>query len=361
LLNRYRLSTPIRLGWTVFISALLSFLVGFSLVGFLLLTAFFGVAHLVVRFPEVPFHKAALFSLVPLVLIALIYQVQGFLSVRDYLLQSSWGRGVVIFYYRYSPLPTELITPATERTQFAVWTDSKLAKTQKSWLLKRGIYPISTRKGADLALPGQAGEGPAVFEAIRHETAGKTVKWLKGKIRFSIYLAIPSLAILLLFLLGTDRLFTISKYYGIAFLLCLAFLSAFLIYHSLLQRAQEPTDTLPGEKVGDIRQWVQSPKKAGGHRVRENFVEYLASSNPAVRLWAATALAHLPSRNNVEVLMKIARSDPITIVRCKAIFALSHQRDMRVIPFLVSRLKGEEDWYVKHYLNRGLRRLGWTG
>jgi HEAT repeat protein len=94
---------------------------------------------------------------------------------------------------------------------------------------------------------------------------------------------------------------------------------------------------------------------------RECLERLLESTNPAVRLWAATGLADLPSRENVQSLMRVARQDPVAIVRCKAIFALSHQGERRVVPFLEGRLKGEEDWYVKHYLLRGLRGLGWAG
>jgi len=360
-LNRYRLSTPIRLGWTVFISALFSLLVGFSVLGFLLLIAFFGVVHLAVRIPDASFHKAALFSLIPLVLIAVVYQVQGFLPVRDYLLQNSWGRKVVTFYYRHSPLPAELITPPTERTQVVIWTHTPLRSTEKAWLLKTRIYTVSTRKGADLALPGDPRTGPGVLEAIREEIAGSTVKWLKGKIRFSIFLALPFLAIMLLFLLATDRLFTLSKYYAITLLLCLALLAALLIHRPLFRNAGELTGTLQGEKVEDIRNWVLSTKKTHDSRTRDRLVRLVSSTNPAVRLWAATALAYLPSKDNVEVLKSKALRDPIAIVRCKAIFALSHQGDRGVIPFLESRLKGSEDWYVKHYLFLALRRLGWIG
>lgn len=369
-LNRCRFSRPIRLGWTVFISAFFCFLLGFSPVGLLLLTAFFAWAHLAVRIPEAPFHKAALFSLIPLILVFAVYLTQSILLVRDYhqdfllvrdgLLQNSWGRRVVTFYYWYSPLPTELITPPTKRTQVAIWTGNPLARAERSWLLKRHIYTVSTRKGADFAFPCDAGQGPAVLDAIKKETGGRSVKRLSKTISYSISVATP-VAIMLLFLLATDRLFTLSKCYGIVPLLCVAFLSGLLIYRLLSQEAWESRGTLPSDKVEEVRHWVRQIKETGDLQTKDSFIGLLNSNKPAVRLWAATALAYLPSKDNVDILKTTARHDPIAIVRCKAISALSHQRDRRVIPFLVSRLKGAEDWYVKHYLVRALRRRGWIG
>lgn len=359
-LNRFRFSRPIRLGWTLLVSAFLSFLLGFSPVELLLFIAFFGLAHLIVRIPDAPFHKFALFSLIPLILIPVVYQDQGFLLIRDYLLQNSWGRKVVTFYYRYSPLSAELITPPTKRTQVAIWTGTPLGRAEKSWLLKKHIYTVATKKGADLALPGDIRTGTEVFVAIRKETVGRSVKRLRETIRFSIFVFTP-LAIILLFLLATDRLLPLSKYSRIVLLLCVAFLSTLLIYRALSQKAWESTGTLQGEKVEDIRRWALQAKRTEDLRTRDKFVRLLGSNDPAIRLWVATALAYLPSKDNVEILKTMARRDPIAIVRCKAIFALSHQEDRGVIPFLESRLNGGEDWYVKHYLLRALRRLGWIG
>jgi len=87
----------------------------------------------------------------------------------------------------------------------------------------------------------------------------------------------------------------------------------------------------------------------------------LREEDPSLRLWAATALAYLPCHDNLGVLESLAAEDPVAIVRCKAIFALSHQGDPGVVGFLESRLRGEEEWYVKHYLLRALRRVGWIG
>jgi HEAT repeat protein len=102
-------------------------------------------------------------------------------------------------------------------------------------------------------------------------------------------------------------------------------------------------------------------EKPRDEKTRRTLELFLENTNPAIRLWAATGLADLPSKENIPILIELARQDPVAIVRCKAVFALSHQRDRRVVPFLEGRLKGTENWYVKHYLLRGLRRMGWTG
>ncbi len=360
LLNRYRLPGRIRVGWTILITVFFSFVLGFSPLEFLLLAAFFGIAHMAVKIPDAPFHKVALLSLIPFILILFLYHAQGFLLVRDSLLQKAWGRGMVSFYYRYSPLAAELITPLTDRIQVAVWTNAALGMAEKSWLLKKGIYTLSTREGADLALPEDVRTGPAVLKSIERATSGKSVKRLRKTLFYSIFVAAP-LGIMLLSLLVTDSLLRRFKHSRVVLLASVICFSGFLAYHALSEMAWEPSETLPGEKVEEIRQWVFSAEKKGGYRARDNFVRYLGSNNPAVRVWAATALAHLPSKENVEILAVTARQDPLAIVRCKAIFALSHQGERRVIPFLESRLKGPEDWYVKHYLVRALRRLGWVG
>jgi hypothetical protein len=357
-LNRYKFSRRIRLGWTVLIPAFFSFLIGFSPLEFVLFTAFFGLAHMAVKIPDAPFHKIALFSLIPLMLILIFYQDRGFLLARDHLLQNSWGRKVVTFYYRYSPVSAELITPPSERVQVTIWTVNPLGRAEKSWLLKRGIYTVSTRKGADLVLPGDLRKGPAIFEAIRKGTAGRSVKRLRETIGYSMLLSAP-LAIMLFILLATDRLLTLSKHFKIVLLLSVTFLSALLIYRAFFQKAWEPTGTLPNERVEDIRHWALWAEKTGDMRSRTSFLRLLGSNNPGVRLWAATALAYLPSKENVERLTITASRDPIAIVRCKAIFALSHQGVREVIPYLEARLKEGEDWYVKHYLLRALRRLEW--
>ncbi len=158
-----------------------------------------------------------------------------------------------------------------------------------------------------------------------------------------------------------DRLLAVSKYSRIILIVCVASLSALLIYSLFSKNASKSGEGFPTENAEEIRKWVISENKKRNLETRETFITHLGSTNPAVRLWAATALAHLPSGENVEILATLARHDPVTIVRCKAIFALSFQGDRRVIPFLESRLKGKEDWYVKHYLFRALRRLGWSG
>ena len=362
-LNRYGFSRIVRLGWTVFVSAFWSFFLGFSPAELLLFAAFFGLVHLAIRIPQAPFHRAALLSLIaviPLLAIPVVDQGQAFLRVRDDLLQNPWGKKVVAFYYRYSPLAAEMITPPAERTQIAIWTVTPLGRADKSWLLKRRIYAVSTREGADLALPGDALTGPVVLKGIEEMTAGRNVKRLAKTIKYSIFFGAP-LAIMLFFLLATDRLFALSKYYGIGLLLCLAVLSALIVYPILSQKVWESTGTIEGKKVKDVRRWALEAKETGDQRSRERFLRLLGSNNPAVRVWAATALAYLPSEDNVEPLTRTARRDPVAIVRCKAIFALSYQGDRGVIPFLDSRIKGEEDWYVKHYLLRALRRLGWIG
>jgi len=359
-LTRFKFSRRIRLSWIVLVSALFSFLLGFSPVELLLLMGFFGLAHLAIKIPDAPFHKAALFSLIPLFLIYFAYHGQGFLAVRDHLLQNAWGKKVVDFYYWYSPLAAELITPPAERTQVTIWTDPPLEKTEKSWLLKRSVYPVSTRNGADLALSGDERKGPALLKVIRAEAPGQGVKRLRKTIFYSIFFSIP-LAIMLLVVLVTDRLLSLSKYARMVVLLCIVFVAAFLIYRGLSQRAWKSTGTLQGERVEDIRRWALQAERTKDPQARERLLGLLDSSNPTVRLWAATALAYLPSKGNVEILKTMAQRDPTAIVRCKAILALSHQQGRRVIPFLEARLKGEEDWYVKHYLLRALRRLGWIG
>lgn len=359
-LNRYRFSRPIRSSWTVLISAFLSFLLGFSLFELVLFTAFFAWSHLAVKIPDAPFHKIALSSLIPLIPFLVLYQDHAFLLARDYLLSNSWGRKVVTFYYRYSPVSAELITPPSERAQVTIWTDNPLGRAEKSWLLKRGIYTVSTRMGADLAIPGDARTGLAVLKAIRKEATGRSVKRLRETIGYSIFLSAPS-AIMLFILLATDRLLTLSKHFKIVLLLGVTFLSAFLIYRAISQKAWDPTGRLPSERVDDVRHWALWAEKTGDMRARTSLLRLLDSNNPAVRLWAATALAYLPSKENVGRLTITGSRDPIAIVRCKAIFALSHQGERGIIHFLEGRLKGEEDWYVKHYLLRALRRIGWIG
>lgn len=359
-LNRFRFSKPTRLGWTVLVSAILSLLLGFSPVELLLLAAFFALAYLAVRIPDAPFHKIALFSLIPLILIPMVYQDHGFLSLRDYLVQNRWGRKAVAFYYGYSPLAAEMITPPAGRTQLTVWTSTPLGRADKSWLLKRGIYTLSIREGADLALPGDARTGPAVLQAVEKATVRTGFNRLRETIYYSIFIGAP-LAMMLLSLLITDRLFTLSNFWGMGFLLGLALLSALLIYPPLSQKARKSTGWLHGERVEDVRRWALQARETEDPRARDRFLRLLGSENPALRLWASTALAYLPSSDNLEILETTARRDPVAIVRCKAIFGLSHQGDRGVIPFLESRIKGEEDWYVKHYLLRALRRLGWIG
>jgi hypothetical protein len=359
-LNRFRLSKPVRLGWTVLLAALASFVLGFHPLELLLFVGFFAAAHLAVNIPDAPFHKAALLILIPLILLGVLFRGPGFLTVRDFLLQNTWGEKTVTFYYRFSPFTAELITPRSERTQVTVWTGAPLGKAAKLALMRKGVYPISTKEGADLILPNNPTTGPAVLEAIQTRPKDSRANRLRQTIYYSIFFALP-LAIVLFLILATDRLLSLSRYVLIILVLCVGVLSAFLAYRALSQKAWEPGGAALGEGVETIRRWVLHGKRTGDPRTRQHVIEILNSNNPAVRLWAATALASLPSRNNVEPLKKIAANDPVQIVRCKAILALSHQRDRGVIPFLESRLKGQEDWYVKHYLFRALRRLGWIG
>jgi len=359
-LDRFRLPKSIRLGWTVFVSALFSFLLGFSPLELLLFVGFFGVVHLVVSIPNVSFHKVALFALVPLVMVPLLFRQQAFLGVRDYMLQNSLGEKAVAFYYQYSPITAELITPPRERTQVTIWTEIPLKQNEKSWLLRRGIYAVSTREAADLPLSGDLSTGPGIMKAVEKWTGGKSTHRLRRTIFYSIFIASP-LAIMLFVVFALDRLVTVSTYSRIVLIVCVTSFSGLLIYSLLLRNASESEKRFPTENVEEIRNWVISDKKTQDQETRKAFIKYLESDNPVVRLWAATALAHLPSMENVKILATVARRDPIAIVRCKAIFALSLLGDGRVVPFLESRLRGKEDWYVKHYLLRALRRLGWSG
>ncbi len=358
-LSRFRLRKSIRLGWTVLVSALFSLLLGFSPIELLLFVAFFGVANVAVKMPDPSFHRIALLALVPLVMVPLLFRQEGFLGVRDNLLQNPLGKKVVTFYYRYSPISAELITPPKERTQVSIWTETPLKQSEKSWLLKKGIYIVSTRDAADFDLSSDL-SGPEIIKAVQKWTGGRSTQRLRRTILYSILIVSP-LAILLFALLAVDRLLAVSKYSRIILIVCVASLSALLIYSLFSKNASKSGEGFPTENAEEIRKWVISENKKRNLETRETFITHLGSTNPAVRLWAATALAHLPSGENVEILATLARHDPVTIVRCKAIFALSFQGDRRVIPFLESRLKGKEDWYVKHYLFRALRRLGWSG
>jgi hypothetical protein len=313
-----------------------------------------------VKISDAPFHKAALLILIPLILIGVLFREQGFLTVRDALLQNRWGEKTVAFYYRFSPFTAELITPPSERTQVTIWTGAPLGKATEITLIRKAVYLVSTQEGADLIIPNNPTTVPAILEAIKTQPPDSPTNWLRQAIYYSIFVALP-LAIILFLILVIDRLLSLSRYGLIVLVLCVGVFSAFLTYRVLSQKPWEPGGTPLGERVETLRRWVLHGDRAGGSRTRRLFIELLDSSNPAVRLWAATALASLPSRNNVEPLKDMAVNDPVPIVRCKAILALSHQRDRGIMSFLESRLRGQEDWYVKHYLFRALRRLGWTG
>ncbi len=198
------------------------------------------------------------------------------------------------------------------------------------------------------------------MKAVEKWTGGKSIRRLRRTIFYSIFIASP-LAITLFVLFALDRLVMVSTYSRIILIVCVASLSGLLIYNLLSRNAAESEKGFPAENVDEIRNWVISEKKTRDEETRKAFIRYLESDNPAVRLWAATALAHLPSMENREILATAARRDPVSIVRCKAIFALSVLGERSVVPFLESRLRGKEDWYVKHYLLRALRRLGWSG
>lgn len=359
-LAHFRLPKPIRLGWTIVVSAVFSFFLGFSPLELLLLIAFFGLAHYLVRIPEASFRKTALFSLIPLLLIPLVYHGEVFFAVRDALLQIPWGKRPVAFYYTYSPLAAELITPPTERTQVTLWTDPPLKEATRSWLLRRGVYAVSTQKGVDFLVSGDERTGPALLEALQEGDSGERVERLRKTTKYSIFAFTP-LAIMLFFVLLADRLLSLSRYARIVVLVTIAFFSLVLIYRGVSRGFWRSTDTPPRGTVEEIRRWTLQDKRTGDSETRKRFLKLLDSTNPSLRLWAAEALAYLPSKENVDPLKTRAYRDPEPIVRCKAIFALSHQGDRAIIDFLESRLNGEEDWYVKHYLLRALRRLGWIG
>jgi len=360
LLNRLRISASLRLGWTVAVSAILSFLLGFSSLAFLMFAFFFGLAHLAISVSDAPFHKFAVLALVPLLLILVVFRGLGFIPVRDTLLQNTWGEKVVAFYYWYSPFPAELITPLAQRTQVTIWTDPPVSKAEELRLLEEGIYTVSTRAGADVARPDDARTGHAPLEAVRTEAPGGEGERLRKATYYSIYVSVP-LAVMLLCVLAADRVLSRFRYAWIVILVCTAFFSALLVYHDQSQNTLKSKDILRNRRVEDIRRWTMQAKRTDDPELRESLRALLRKDNPALRLWAANALAYLPSLENLEILKRTAQQDPNAIVRCKAVFALSHHNDAGMIPFLESRLKGEEDWYVKHYLLRALRRLGWIG
>jgi hypothetical protein len=364
-LHQYRVSKRKRLIYTLVISGLLSLLFGFHVVEFLLLLALFGLAHYAISIPRAPLHKTALLSVVPL-LIALFLVLFGlvdnvFFRVRDGLLQTQWGESVVAFYYLHSPLAAELIMPPTQKTQVTISTPSRLGPAPKRWLLKKGIYVVEDRRGSDIDLTVEVETGQDVVEAIESRMDRGVLKWVKGKARFTIILLMPLVSILVLIVLVTDRLHGVSRYTRFVVIGCVIGVSAALILHGVSRKNQKGSPALRGERTEDIRRWTSQENPAIDTGTADRLLRSLRSDNPALRLWAATALARIPSRDHVEVLKAVARQDPVPIVRCKAVLALSHQGDRKVIPFLEPRLKGREDWYVKHYLFRALRRLGWVG
>ena len=359
-LDRCKFSWVIRLVAALLVSLVFAFFVGFSLLELSCFLAFFGVAYVAIRVPEARLHKLALLALVPLLAIPLLYESQDFFRIRDSLLQTGWGMKAVAFYYRYSPFSAELITPPAERAQVAVWTGSSIGKAEKKWLLQRGIYPVGTAKRADVTLSEDVRTGPAVLQAVRDHTGGVAVRRLRSVITYSIFASAP-LALMLLLIGTANYLLLRFKKSKIAVLFGIGILSALLVGIPLLRDTPEAGSTLTDGALSSVRQWVVGEEKTYDGETRTSLEGLLESTNPAVRLWAAAGLADLPSKENVQILMKVARQDPVAIVRCKAIFALSHQKDRRVLPFLEGRLKGEEDWYVKHYLLRGLRRMGWAG
>jgi len=356
--NRFKCSRSVRLGWTAVVSALFSYLLGFSLIEFLLFLVYFGGVHLCVTVPRARFRPLALACLIPFVLIPSLYGVEHLFLVRNHLLRSTVGRKAVGFYYHYSPLPAEMITPPGTRTQVAAWVSSKMGNPQKQWLLRRGIYLVENREAADAVIHMETRSGPDVLEAVKERAGGNSVRRLRTITYYSIFLAVP-ITILVLCVFLADRLLMISTRIRIALLVAVGLVSLVLVWGSISWRNPNPARILSSM---DLEEEHHESEKTATRPIRERLLDDLLSSpDPARRLRAAEALRQLPSGKNVEPLKKAVTREPIVIVRCKAILALSHQRDRRVVSFLESRLRGSEAWYVKHYLFRALRRLGWIG
>ena len=251
-----------------------------------------------------------------------------------------------------------MITPPGERTQVAAWTASEIGNLQRQWLLRRGVYLVDNSAAADVVIPVDAQSGPAILDTLKRTKTGSSVGRLRTITFYSIFLAAP-LTIMILCVFLADCFLMGSTPIRISFLVVLGLVSLGLIWGSISWRGPDPVQPLTSMDVEDGH---HESEKTATRPIRERLLnDLLSSSDPALRLRAAEALSHLPSEKNVEPLKKAVTQDPVVIVRCKAILALSHQRDRRVISFLESRLRGREAWYVKHYLFRALRRLGWIG
>jgi hypothetical protein len=359
-LNRFQCSRPVRLGWTVVVAGLFSYLVGFSVIAFLIFFVYFGWAHLFinVRYPR--FRPLALVCLIPFALVPCLYDVDDLLLVRDHLLRHHLGRGLVNFYYHYSPLPAEMITPPRERVQVTAWVGSEPGKVVRSWLLRRGVYMLETQEGADAVIPPDVKTGPRILEAVREVAAGRGVERLRVTIYYSIFLATPLMGILF-FVLLTDRFLAFSHYFIVVLLVGTGVVSLFLVYGTLSWERSELTYMLKAMNLEQAEWDHLTARGTEKQETKEKLLTLLRSTDPTLRMQAVMALGQLPSKENIEALKDMVIHEPIPIVRCKAILALSYQRDRRIVPFLESRLKGKEAWYVKHYLLRALRRLGWIG
>lgn len=86
--------------------------------------------------------------------------------------------------------------------------------------------------------------------------------------------------------------------------------------------------------------------------------KFARSPRTPMRLKAAQALAHSPSKEAEALLLQMMK-DPQVNVSCMAIRALGRRGDRANIEPLREFLTGESDWYRQWYAYRALRKLGW--
>ncbi len=89
------------------------------------------------------------------------------------------------------------------------------------------------------------------------------------------------------------------------------------------------------------------------------FLKLESSPFIAERYWLARCLAYSKGAQTRVLLRRLA-GDPVPIVACQALWAISKRKDRKMIPQIIDHINTTPIWYIQMYAYRALRTLEWV-
>ncbi|MBN2125227.1 MAG: HEAT repeat domain-containing protein, partial [Deltaproteobacteria bacterium] len=286
-----------------------------------------------------------------------------FLKLRDRILfDSTLGKAVISFYYRYSPLAAGPITPTKGLYQGLMYDEN--IKDGKAYYVGYGLFAVGNKKIAHAADFSLARGGETVSLISRYgrrvtlkqfspEELDRAVMQLfdmRGLLRLSSAALYFFPAGVLILCLLTLRAFTVRRKPFLVFcagltLILLSFIGyVTLTGNSPPSRPPAGPQDLSGEGLPLAYYLFQRKQVPAAYLPAVRWMTQ--SGSEALRYWGANLLGVAGDKGEAQRLIGLLE-DPSPNVRYTACIALNKLLKQESFPYLAPRLLTDTNWYVR--------------